>query len=258
MTWWRGKKDGLVDCFRSLSAAVPENVSLVWNSIVPAEDFRVATSDITEANTPIEALCRARRGCLYVDTWSFLAKDGAQISAQFRPDRVHLSARRYQRWTEALLHALFEMPHGHDVRRTRPWRQTAIGNRGEGPTIATFLHYGPEAKKPMSNINIQRAIENIRSTTTVYTPIVEMVVNAIEAIEDAEVPAGAIHLRVKRSSQQEIEVEEEGSRIVDVTVTDNGIGFTQQNRDSFDTFYSAQKIQKGGRGFWTPHLSSPL
>ena len=101
----------------------------------------------------------------------------------------------------------------------------------------------------MSNVNIQRAVENIRSTTTVFTPIVEVVVNAIDAIEAARQPAGIIHLRVRRSAQQELELEGEGSRINDVTVTDNGIGFTDANRKSFDTLYSAQKIHQGGKGF---------
>ena len=35
----------------------------------------------------------------------------------------------------------------------------------------------------MSNVNIKRAVENIRSGTTVYTPLVEVIVNAIQAIE---------------------------------------------------------------------------
>ena len=33
----------------------------------------------------------------------------------------------------------------------------------------------------MSNINIKRTIENIRSGTNVYTPVVELIVNAIQA-----------------------------------------------------------------------------
>ncbi len=99
----------------------------------------------------------------------------------------------------------------------------------------------------MSNVNIRRAIENIRSSTTVYTPMVESVVNAIEAIEAAKVVDGVVHIRVKRSSQQEMEETE--SRILDVTISDNGIGFTQENRDSFDTLYSDFKIVQGGKGF---------
>ena len=101
----------------------------------------------------------------------------------------------------------------------------------------------------MSNINIQRAVENIRSTTTVFTPIVEVIVNAIEAIEEAKVSTGLIRLHVRRSSQQELDAQEGDSKILDVLVEDNGIGFTEENRASFDTLYSARKILKGGKGF---------
>lgn len=99
----------------------------------------------------------------------------------------------------------------------------------------------------MSNINIRRAIENIRSSTTVFTPIVETVVNAIEAIEATGVTDGVVSIAVRRAPQLEIEASE--SRIVDVVISDNGIGFTQANRDSFDTLYSEYKIVKGGKGF---------
>ena len=99
----------------------------------------------------------------------------------------------------------------------------------------------------MSNINIQRAIENIRSTTTVFTPIVETVVNAIEAIEATPGTQGLVQIRVKRSPQGEIDASE--SRILDVLIQDNGIGFTEENRESFDTLYSALKLKQGGKGF---------
>ncbi len=101
----------------------------------------------------------------------------------------------------------------------------------------------------MSNINIQRAVENIRSTTTVYTPIVETVVNAIQAIEAANQQQGRVHLRVHRVPQGDLDPDGDGSRILDVAISDNGIGFTADNRDSFDTLYSAQKIKEGGKGF---------
>jgi|GEM_PF-6121156 len=38
----------------------------------------------------------------------------------------------------------------------------------------------------MSNVNIKRVVENIRSGTTVYTPLVECIVNAIQAVEAAK------------------------------------------------------------------------
>ncbi|KRD55833.1 ATPase [Acidovorax sp. Root275] len=99
----------------------------------------------------------------------------------------------------------------------------------------------------MSNVNIRRAIENIRSSTTVYTPIVETVVNAIEAIEAKEEANGTVEIRVRRSPQSEVDDGE--SKILDVSVTDNGVGFTDENRNSFDTLYSDLKIKQGGKGF---------
>lgn len=109
----------------------------------------------------------------------------------------------------------------------------------------------------MSSINIERAVKNIRSTTTVFTPIVEAVVNSIQSIEMLGRTDGQVGISVKRSPQQEIDSE---SRVVDVTVMDNGLGFTKANRDSFDTLYSDQKLAIGGKGFgrftWLKYFDS--
>ncbi|MEO1093479.1 MAG: ATP-binding protein [Cyanobacteria bacterium J06638_28] len=99
----------------------------------------------------------------------------------------------------------------------------------------------------MSNVNIKRVIENIKSSTTIYTPIVELIVNAIQAIESKNDSQGEIKVIVKRSSQ--LEVNSSTPPIESIEVIDNGIGFTVENRDSFDTLYSDYKIQKGGKGF---------
>lgn len=99
----------------------------------------------------------------------------------------------------------------------------------------------------MSNVNIKRAVENIRSGTTVYTPIVETVVNAIQAIEAGTSQDGRIDIIVRRSRQQDLE----GGLppVESFTVIDNGIGFTDTNREAFDTLYTDQKIAQGGKGF---------
>ena len=55
----------------------------------------------------------------------------------------------------------------------------------------------------MSNINISRAVENIRASTTVYTPLVEVVVNSIQAIESSRVSGGKVAIRVRRDAQLE-------------------------------------------------------
>jgi hypothetical protein len=78
----------------------------------------------------------------------------------------------------------------------------------------------------MSNVNIKRAVENIRSGTNAYTPIVEVVVNGIQAIESAGSPDGVIEIVVHRSLQSDLV-----DSIPDVTgftVSDNGIGVSVQ------------------------------
>jgi len=99
----------------------------------------------------------------------------------------------------------------------------------------------------MSNVNIRRAVENIRSGTTVYTPLVEMIVNAIQAIESKKEENGEVEIIVERSGQADIE--NKISPVENFLIRDNGIGFTDDNRDSFDTLYSDYKIAQGGKGF---------
>jgi hypothetical protein len=99
----------------------------------------------------------------------------------------------------------------------------------------------------MSNINISRTIENIRAITTVYTPIVEVIVNSIQAIESNGGLKGAIAIRVHRAAQ--LEMDDSLSEIDGFEIEDNGVGFTDEHRNSFDTLYSDLKITAGGKGF---------
>ena len=100
----------------------------------------------------------------------------------------------------------------------------------------------------MSNVNIKRAVEEIRSSTTVYTPIIEAIVNAIQSIEDkGNTSEGKIKVILKRAAQ--IEMDGSLPNIESIFVRDNGIGFTDKNRESFDTLYSDYKIKQGGKGF---------
>lgn len=99
----------------------------------------------------------------------------------------------------------------------------------------------------MSNINIKRTIENIRSGTNVYTPIVELIVNAIQAIRAIKPTGGKVEVTVLRSSQAELG--EQLSAVDGFIVKDDGIGFNKLHRDSFDTLYSDMKVKDGGKGF---------
>lgn len=97
----------------------------------------------------------------------------------------------------------------------------------------------------MSKINILGIVNNIKSKSNVYTPIVEAVVNSIDAIGNK--PKGKIEIIVHRENT--LEFDDSKPYINSIQVIDNGAGFTQLNRDSFDTYLSDTKIQSGGKGF---------
>ncbi len=99
----------------------------------------------------------------------------------------------------------------------------------------------------MSNVNIKRAVENIRANTTVYTPVVEMTVNAIQAIDAASRMQGKVSIRAIRSHQ--IKLDNSLPDVCSFEIQDNGIGFTDENCNSFDTLYTDLKIDEGGKGF---------
>lgn len=100
----------------------------------------------------------------------------------------------------------------------------------------------------MTNVNVKRLVENIRSGTNIYTPLVELVVNAIQAIDEKGIKDGLVEIEVLRNGQADM-LEDRVEGVEGFIVKDNGIGFTQKNRDSFDTLYTEQKISDGGKGF---------
>jgi len=102
----------------------------------------------------------------------------------------------------------------------------------------------------MSNIHIKRAVSNIREKTSIYTPIVEAIVNSIQAIKAKSETNGLVTVILKRNGQLELDgTQSSDRRIEEIQVGDNGIGFNEVNRESFDTLYSDLKISEGGKGF---------
>jgi hypothetical protein len=99
----------------------------------------------------------------------------------------------------------------------------------------------------MSKLNIVGVVDNIRSKTSIYTPIVEAVVNSIQAIAELGGRSGRISIIIKRDNT--LEFEGILSPIRSIEIHDTGMGFNQKNRDSFDTFYSEIKKNIGGKGF---------
>lgn len=99
----------------------------------------------------------------------------------------------------------------------------------------------------MSNINIKRAVENIRSGTTVYTPVIELIVNAIQAVRAIKSKGGKIVVTIVRSPEGDLLGEK--ASVDGFVVEDDGIGFDKTHRDSFDTLYTEVKANDGGKGF---------
>lgn len=117
--------------------------------------------------------------------------------------------------------------------------------------ITKLQHHSPSIQGgSMSGVNIQRAVDNIPagSGVNVYTPIVELVVNAIQSIESIGNDKGLVEIIVHRDAQPDM-LDGVIPEVCGFTVTDNGVGFNTENRNSFDTLYSDHKIRQGGKGF---------
>lgn len=98
------------------------------------------------------------------------------------------------------------------------------------------------------NVNISRFIDTtLKERTTVYSPIIEAIVNSIEAISETQRSDGKIVITPIRIPQASLET---GALpdVVGFTVEDNGIGFNPPNRDAFDTLCTDYKINMGGQG----------
>lgn len=103
----------------------------------------------------------------------------------------------------------------------------------------------------MSKINIDRIVRDIKTRSTSLTPVIEAVCNSIEAIGDSRTD-GRIRIVLKRDGSQDLNLEgvpvNKGD-IVAIDIIDNGEGFTETNKESFDTFRSDHKMDIGGKGF---------
>ena len=100
-------------------------------------------------------------------------------------------------------------------------------------------------------IDLNGRVKNTRlAHSNSLLPVFEAIVNSIHAIADAEEPDGRIDVYIRRDGAQQVFEPEDVSAnpVLSFVVQDNGIGFTQQNFDSFDTSDSTQKASRGGKG----------
>ena len=116
----------------------------------------------------------------------------------------------------------------------------------------------------MTTMSIETNLRGrLRNTTLPLSngllPVFEAVVNSIHAIEDRKIPAtsGKIEIEIVRDDQLQLDfgnplanggLVEESNRISGFRFRDNGIGFTDQNMQSFRTLDSEHKSDRAGRG----------
>ena len=83
-------------------------------------------------------------------------------------------------------------------------------------------------------------------------PVFEAVVNSIHSLEEKGNLAknGEIIIQVLRSTQSKLNLNDEKNlgEVTGFIITDNGIGFNDENMNSFETLDSDHKIEKGCRG----------
>jgi hypothetical protein len=80
-----------------------------------------------------------------------------------------------------------------------------------------------------------------------WIPLFEAVMNAVQAIREANKPAGAGHILIEIEREPSL-VDKGDAPIHAITITDNGVGMDDENFDSFNTSYSDRKESEGGKG----------
>jgi hypothetical protein len=79
-------------------------------------------------------------------------------------------------------------------------------------------------------------------------PLYEAVVNSVQAIQDAKEADGRIDIQILRDNSLLKNQQPEFREIDGFEVTDNGIGFNEDNYNAFETSDTTYKAQRGGRG----------
>lgn len=101
----------------------------------------------------------------------------------------------------------------------------------------------------MPKVVNSRLVDIVAVKTNIYMPIVEAIANSIDAIEERKTKDGEIRVELKRNPQLITAGEDAISPVSSITIKDNGIGFTDENTDSFDELFSEKKLKIGGKGF---------
>jgi hypothetical protein len=99
----------------------------------------------------------------------------------------------------------------------------------------------------MLKINIQNQIRQTKlPKNKPLLPLFEAVTNSLQAIEQRNGKDGKITVEIVRAAP--LPGISGDPRIESIRITDNGVGFTDENTDSFNTSFSDYKLKLGGKG----------
>ena len=121
-----------------------------------------------------------------------------------------------------------------------------------------FLESWNEKEKAV-NVDVPHCVAEFNlSQDKYYIPIIEAITNAIHSIEDAKKGKGKgkgkVEITIERdASQQQIKDEKKQNYVRHLpirsfVITDNGVGFTRANYDSFSTVFSSYKQTRSAKG----------
>jgi lysophospholipase L1-like esterase len=103
----QGINAGLNDRYKGIVAALPSDVPLLWNAVMPVDMGSDALAKIKDANMTIKELCEHRQNCTYLDNWEFMTDGNGQVKSDlFLDDKVHLDREGYRVWIHALRQAI--------------------------------------------------------------------------------------------------------------------------------------------------------
>ncbi len=104
-----------------------------------------------------------------------------------------------------------------------------------------------------TKVYLEKYLKDFGKQSTVYNAIVEAITNSIDSIEAKRKVEkhhkGEININITRKKQLPLYAEDEINYDIEkIEISDNGIGFTEENRNSFNTLYSPHKQSNGGKG----------
>ena len=94
----------------------------------------------------------------------------------------------------------------------------------------------------MSNVNVdvEAIVRNIGKNIEFMQPVYEAIINSLEANADT--------ILVEFFKEEQVSMQEIEPKVTSFTITDNGEGFTFENRESFKKLLTTHKITKGCKG----------